>query len=108
MANNLSQRGYLLLEVAAAAAIIALVSLAVGVAMSSALQIFHSAQAVTRGRLLAASHLEQAAAGIGETNLWDGSLHSTLTTLTGEGYILWQVEVRGPGLLQPLRMVGGP
>lgn len=96
------------MEVIAAAAIIALASLALGLALTSALQIFHASRAVTRGRLLAASHLEQAAAGTAEPYLWDGDLKSALTIQEGEGYVLWQAEVQGPGLVKPLRMVGGP
>ncbi len=96
------------MEVLAAAAIIALAALALLAALTSALQIFQVSQAVTRGRLLAASHLEQAAAGTAGPYLWDGNLQSTLTILEQEGYILWQAEVQGPDLLIPLRLVGGP
>ena len=96
------------MEVIAAGAIIALAALALGLALTSALQIFQASRAVTRGRLLAASHLEQAAAGIAEPYLWDGNLQSTLTVLEQEGYVLWQAEVQGPGLTMSLRMVGGP
>ena len=96
------------MEVLAAAAIIALAAVALLAALASALQIFQTSRAVTRGRLLAASHLEQAAAGTAGPYLWDGKLQSTLTILEQEGYILWQAEVQGPDLPKPLRLVGGP
>lgn len=102
------KKGYILLEVQAAAALIALIALALTAAILSAGQIFQTAQGVTRGRLLAASHLEQAAAGKAETFLREGDFESTLTTIAGDGYSLWQAEVSGPGLKKPLRMVGGP
>lgn len=101
-------RGFILMEVIMAAAVIALAALVLGAALAGAMQIFRASQAVTRGRLLAASHLEQAAAGVAEPFLWEGELQSTLTVLEGEGYILWQAEVSGPGLAKPLRLVGGP
>lgn len=102
------KKGYILLEVQAAAALIALTALALTAALLGAVRVFQTAEAVTRGRLLAASHLEKAAAGQVGTVLREGELESTLTPLAGDGYCLWQAEVIGPGLNKPLRMVGGP
>lgn len=105
---NSRRRGYVLLEVMAAAAVIALVATALFAAMAGALQIFGAARAVSRGRLLAAAHIELAAAGLAGPSLTEGGLTSVLTVLTAEGCTLWQAEVQGPGLAQPLRLVGGP
>ena len=51
-------RGFILMEVIMAAAVIALAALVLGAALAGAMQIFRASQAVTRGRLLAASHQE--------------------------------------------------
>ena len=109
MTDQLRDRdSFVLTEVLAAAATIALVSLALATALTGALQIFHIAQTVTRSRLLAASHLEQAAAGVAVQQLWDGDLRSTLSSTEVDGHVLWQAVVEGPGLAKPLRLVGGP
>jgi type II secretory pathway pseudopilin PulG len=108
MKKKMGFRAFILSEVIMAAAVIALAALALGAALTGALQIFRVSQAVTRGRLLAASHLEQAVAGVAERYLWEGDFQSVLTVLEEDGYTLWQVEVSGPGLAEPLRMVGGP
>lgn len=96
------------MEVIAAAAIIAMAALALSAALTSALQIFRVSRAVTRARLLAACHLEQAAAGVAPPEIREGNLLSVLTVLEQEGCILWQAEVVGADLPKPLRMVGGP
>lgn len=96
------------MEVIAAAAIIAMAALALSAALASALQIFKVSRTVTRARLLAAGHLEQAAAGVAPHEIREGNLLSVLTVLEQEGCILWQAEVSGADLPKPLRMVGGP
>ena len=101
-------RGYFLMEVIAAAAIIALAALALSAALASALRIFQVSRAVTQARLLAACHLEQAAAGVAPPQIREGKLLSVLTVLEHEGCALWQAEVAGEDLPKPLRMVGGP
>lgn len=99
---------FILLEVAAAAAIIAIAALALSAALITSTQISLAARSVTHGRLLAQSHLEMAAAGVAPTYLHNDNLSSTLTVLEKEGQILWQVEVHGPHLHKPLTVVGGP
>lgn len=101
-------KAYILLEVAAAVALIAIVALALSAALISATHISVTSQAVTHGRLLAQCHLEMAAAGVAPAHLYNYNLTSTLTTLEQEGQILWQVEVHGPNLHKPLTVVGGP
>lgn len=96
------------MEVIAAAAIIALAALALSAALICALQIFQVSRAVTLARLLAASHLELAAAGVAPAQIREGNLQSFLTALEQDGYVLWQAEVVGADLPKPLRMVGGP
>jgi len=106
--NKMTSKGYILLEVTAAAAITAIAALSLSAALITAAHISAAAQAVTRGRLLAHSHLEQAAAGVAPTCLSDGPLSSTLTIHDVDGTLLWQVEVRGPNLHKPLKIIGGP
>ena len=100
--------GYILLEVMAASAIIALVALALSASLIAATHISDAARAVTRGRFLAQSHLEMAFAGVAPDYLHDGPLVSTLTQIDIEGTVLWQVEIQGPNLHKPLSMIGGP
>ena len=104
----MQRKGFILVEVVTAAAIIVLAAFALTAALAGASNIFHAARAITKGRLLAVSHLEQAAAGVVQSCLREGNLRSTLTLLEVDGLILWQVEVRGPGLTETLVMVGGP
>lgn len=101
-------RAYILMEVAAAAAIIAMAVLALSAALITATHISLASRAVTHGRLLAKSHLEMAAAGVAPARLHDYNLTSTLTTQAQDGQILWRVEVHGPNLHKPLTVVGGP
>jgi len=106
--NSKLSGGYILLEVVAAAAIIAIVALSLSAALIAASHISASARAVTRGRLLAQTHLEQGAAGVAPTHLYADELTSTMTVLELDGVILWQVVVQGPNLHKPLKVVGGP
>lgn len=105
---RLFTKGYILLEVVAASAILVIVALSLSCALISATAITEAARAVTRGRLLARSHLEQAAAGNVPETITDGDLVSVLTVLDWDGTILWQVEVSGGNLHRPLKVVGGP
>ncbi|MTI94938.1 MAG: hypothetical protein FH749_05530 [Firmicutes bacterium] len=98
-------KGAILLDVAAAAAIMVLVALTLGALFVSTLQIADTAQAVTRGRLLAQAHLELASAGQAPDVLSEASLTSTLTALHSNGISYWQVEVTGEALPKPLAMV---
>lgn len=107
--NRLSRsRGFILMEVVTAAALIALVSVTLFFALTGSLKIFRTAKAVTRGRLLAASHLALAQAGKANQWLVEDKLVSVLTFIEGDGFSLWQVEVSGGDLPQPLVLVGGP
>lgn len=106
--TSLNTKAYILLEVAAAAAIIAIAALALSAALITSTQISLAARAVTQGRLLAQSHLEMAAAGVAPTYLYNDNLTSTLTIIDYQGQILWQVEVQGPHLHKPLTVVSGP
>ena len=103
-----SVKGYILLEVTAAAAIIALSALSLSAALITTTQISATSRAVTQGRLLAQSHLQQAAAGVAPPHLYGNGLTSTLTIIEQDGNILWQVEIQGEHLIKPLRVVGGP
>ncbi len=105
---RLNHKAYILMEVVAATAIIAIAALALSAALITATHISVTSRAITHGRLLAQSHLEMAAAGVAPTHLHDHNLISTLTTLEQDGRILWQVEVTGPNLHKPLMVVGGP
>jgi hypothetical protein len=105
---RLTDNASILIEVAAAAAIIAVAALALSAALITATQISLASRAVTHGRLLAKAHLEMAAAGVAPTQLDQGDLTSTLTALEQDGQVLWRVEVRGPNLHKPLTVVGGP
>lgn len=101
-------KGYILVEVTAAAAVVAIAALALSAALITATQISLASRAVTHGRLLAKSHLEMAAAGDAPAQLHHRGLTSTLTTLEQDGHTLWRVEVHGPHLHKSLTVVGGP
>lgn len=96
------------MEVLTAAAIIAVTALALSGALVTVSAITQASRAVTRGRLLAQSHLEQAAAGTAPQVLVDGDLVSILTPLDCDGIILWQAEVNGSYLHKSLKVVGRP
>lgn len=102
------RKGYFLLEVTAAAAVIALAATALLGALLAAEQIALTARAVTRGRLLAKAHLEMARAGKAPAVLHRDGLTSTLTVLDWGGSELWQVEVEGDHLFRNLTVVSGP
>jgi len=105
---NRSGAGFVLLEVVAAASIITLLALSLSVGLIAAMEMNAVARAVTQGRLMAQSHLAQAAAGVAPPQWEEDGLVSTLQPIEQGGLTLWQVEVQGDKLPQPLRMVGGP
>ena len=98
-------RGVVLLDVAAASAIMVLVALTLTGLFVTTLQVMECAQAVTRGRLVAQSHLELARAGLAPELHVEHGLTSELTFVEVNGVIYWQIEVRGTALLKPLRLV---
>lgn len=102
---KIRKRGFILLEVIAAAAIIAVAALSLSAALITASQITAAAKAVTRGRLLAQSHLEMARAGVAPEILEESDLISTLILVEDH---LFHIEVQGTNLQKPLTMVGGP
>lgn len=108
MGNNPGGKGYMLLEVLAATAILAITALSISAALITATSVAGTARAITRGRLLAQSHLEQAAGGNAPLRLDWGNLSSTLKCLEQDGCVLWEVVVQGPDLPCPLKVVGGP
>lgn len=99
-------RGMALLETVTAAAIVAAVTLSLAAGLTTAIQVAATADAVTRGRLLAQAHLELTLAGEEMATREEGGLKSRLTVFDADEGIVYQVEITGDGLPRPLRLAG--
>lgn len=96
------------MEALVAGALLLLVSAALAAVLVTTSQISAAAQAVTKARLLAQSHLEQARVS-GETGtIHQDSLTSTAVITEYDGREYWQIEVSGPNLPRPIRLVAAP
>jgi hypothetical protein len=104
----MNQRGSLLMEALVAGALLLLVSAALAAVLIATSQISVAAQSVTKARLLAQSHLAQVRVSGEASSIHQDLLTSIATIVEHEGRHYWQIEVAGPNLPRPLRLVAAP
>ena len=102
----MNKKGALLVEAVVASAIAALVVMTVASALTVALEVAGTAQAVTQARLLGQAHMEIALAGEDVSVKQCSGLTSVLSATAIDGQTVYSVTVTGDGLLAPLVLSG--